>query len=187
METPEGTMPNAPRPGNTVQGGAMKALTIIRHAKSSWQYAGMDDVDRPLNHRGRRDAPRMGRQMARRGLAPDCFLSSPANRAITTARAIAEQIGFPGQGILEIPRLYDADVTDLVEVVRTQQSGHAHVALVAHNPGCTDLLRYLTGQNFDSIPTCAVAHTSLAIDDWQNLRARCATLRFLDVPRSLTG
>ena len=163
----------------------MKALTVIRHAKSSWQHAGMDDFDRPLNHRGRRDAPRMGRHLARRGFAPDTVLSSPAARAIATARAIAEEIRYPPEGIAEINRLYEADVTDLVEVVRGQDPHHSHILLVAHNPGCTDLIRYLTGQDIESIPTCAVAHTTLAIQDWKDLRARCATLQFLDVPRAL--
>lgn len=163
----------------------MKTLTIIRHAKSSWHISGIDDFDRPLNHRGRRDAPRMGNHLSRRGLRPDCFLSSPANRAIYTAKAIARALDFPQADILEHPELYEADVTDLVEVLRKTDPGRCHVVLVAHNPGCSDLVRYVTGEDIDSLPTCAAAHTSVITEPWATLSAGCASLVYLDVPRSI--
>ena len=75
----------------------MKTLFLIRHAKSSWEYTALPDKDRPLNDRGKRDAPKMGKRLAKRDVTPDLILSSPARRALTTAE-IRQEAQLQAQG-----------------------------------------------------------------------------------------
>ena len=69
----------------------MKTLVLVRHAKSSWGKPGLEDRDRPLSRRGKRDAPRMGKRLAKQGVKPDLVLSSPARRALATAPSISSE------------------------------------------------------------------------------------------------
>ena len=96
----------------------MKKLVLIRHAKSSWKNPGLRDFDRPLNKRGKADAPEMGRRLALRSLMPDRLLSSPAKRAIRTAEIIAGAIGFPAGRISRMDRLYGAGVAELIGILQ---------------------------------------------------------------------
>ena len=97
----------------------MKLLTLIRHAKSDWRYEGLSDFERPLNARGRRNAPQMGQHL-RNFLPPlDCLVASPANRAITTARLPADELGVDKDAIVVIPALYLAAPADMLEVVKS--------------------------------------------------------------------
>lgn len=147
----------------------MKTLLILRHAKSSWKRPDLDDHDRPLNARGRRDAPRMGALLRRRGLTPDLVVSSTAVRARTTAEQVAEESGYGGQVTLD-RRLYLAAPEALVDVVGSLGGGAARVLVVGHNPGLEDLLARLTGAA-EALPTAALAQVALPIAAWRELRA----------------
>ncbi|MFM7274917.1 MAG: SixA phosphatase family protein, partial [Gammaproteobacteria bacterium] len=95
----------------------MKRLILCRHAKSSWADPGMADIDRPLNDRGKRDAPEMGRRLRERGVAPDLVVSSGARRARATARRIAAELGIDGDAVTIVERLYEASVATWLAVI----------------------------------------------------------------------
>ena len=131
----------------------MKILTLIRHAKSSWKYGGLDDLDRPLNRRGNRDAPLMGDILAARDCRPDVIHTSPALRALRTAEAIAAGIGYPQQRIVLDERLYHADTHDMLDVIQSLDESLGWVACVGHNPGFTETASYLARRRFAHVPT----------------------------------
>ena len=112
----------------------MKTLLLVRHAKSSWDHPGVDDHDRPLNARGRRDAPEMGRRLAERGLVPDRILSSTALRARTTAQLIAEGLGFDVDRIILDERLYAASADEVLRVIGEIDGDVGTAMVVGHNP-----------------------------------------------------
>lgn len=144
----------------------MKTLTLIRHAKSSWKYTGLDDLDRPLNSRGWRDGPLMGDVLAGRGCRPDTVVTSPALRALRTAEMIAAAIGYPQQKIVLDARLYHADTDELLDVVKSMDESLQWVACVGHNPGLTDLANHLSRQRFENVPTCGVVEMHFDSDRW---------------------
>jgi len=156
----------------------MKFLTLIRHAKSSRDTPGPDEL-RPLNPRGLHDAPAMGKYLdATFRFAPDIIVSSPATRAIHTARLIAEGIGFNEWQIKEDPRIYEAPVPSLMEVIHDQPDEFGHVCLVGHNPGMENLTNWLCGSRavFDVV-TCAVIMLELDISSWPKAGEGTARLR----------
>ncbi len=162
----------------------MKRLILVRHAKSSWKDPGLVDRDRPLNGRGRRDAPEMGRRLAARDVAPDVLVTSPARRARKTARKIADALGYPRDGILEEETVYEASLPDLLAVVRGLDPDWDEVLLVGHNPGLTDLANFLLpGRPFVNLPTCGVACVDLPVDGWDEAGEGAGRLVFHDAPR----
>lgn len=161
----------------------MLQLTLIRHAKSSWDEAGLRDFDRPLNARGQRDAPKMGKLIGTHGLVFDQIVASPALRAISTARLIAEQLGSAETAIQTLRALYDASVDELLQCVQSLDSQHHRVALVAHNPGLTGLCNFLSGEMIGNLPTCAVAVIEFSLDDWQAVYRESGTLKALLTPK----
>ena len=112
----------------------MKKLFLIRHAKSSWEYTALPDKDRPLNDRGKRDAPKMGKRLAKRDVKPDLILSSPARRALTTAEIIAKKLDYKRKNIVVEDRLYSSAVHDLLNVVQKLGDKLERVMLLAIIP-----------------------------------------------------
>ncbi len=148
--------------------GLMKTLLILRHAKSSWKQPGLADHDRPLNRRGNRDAPRVGRLLRRQALTPDLIVSSTAERARVTAAQVAEGAGYGGP--VELDRqLYLADPEAIVDVVRGLGGEASRVLVVGHNPGLQELVARLTGKD-EVLPTAALAQIELPIAGWAELR-----------------
>jgi len=146
----------------------MKTLLVLRHAKSSWNESGLADHDRPLNERGERDAPRVGKRLRQQRLAPDLIISSDAVRARMTAEAVAEAAGHAGPIRFE-PLLYHAAPDDILVVLRAAPEPNAHtVMIVGHNPGLEALVAQLTGESQD-LPTAALAQINLPIDQWRDL------------------
>jgi phosphohistidine phosphatase len=145
----------------------MKTLLILRHAKSSWKNAGLADHDRPLNKRGQRDAPRVGRRLRDENLTPDLILSSTAKRALDTAEAVAEASGYEGE-IESRPDLYMADPEAYLRALRGLSDDFQCVMVIGHNPGLEELLEALTGEAA-AMPTAALAHVELPLKRWQDL------------------
>lgn len=145
----------------------MKTLLILRHAKSSWADPGMADHDRPLNDRGKRDAPRMGKLIAEQGLHPDFVISSSAKRARSTAKRVIEGGDFtcPKQLLEE---LYLAPADTYIETLRQLGDAGDRVLAIGHNPGLEQLVATLTG-NFETLPTAALVHIEFDIDSWSQL------------------
>ena len=146
----------------------MKTLLVLRHAKSSWSDTSLDDHERPLNTRGRRDAPRMGELVFEHRLAPDVILSSDAVRARLTAEAVAQAARYTGDILLD-RRLYLASSRDILAVLRTvRETTAGTIMIVGHNPGMEELVAQLTGEQQD-LPTAALAQIGLLIDRWRDL------------------
>lgn len=164
----------------------MKTLILVRHAKSSWKDDSLADRDRPLNRRGKRDAPEMGRRLAARGGAPDLIVSSPAVRALTTARMIAEAVGYPEAAIREDERLYLAAATELLEAIRGLDDGHDRVFLFGHNPGLTELVNELSKPAVENVPTCGVVELRLTADRWVDVSPETVRRANFDTPKAVS-
>lgn len=162
----------------------MKNLILIRHAKSSWDDPALDDRDRPLNGRGKRDAPLMGTVLKARALSPDRMIASPARRAFKTAKLIAKEIGFPIADIALDTRIYLAEAKVLLELVQQLPDEAGQVVLFGHNPGFTDLLNLLTEAGIGNVPTCGVASIEFAVDAWSAVCPGAGRLRFFDYPKA---
>ncbi len=146
----------------------IRHLLLIRHAKSDWGDASLADFDRPLNERGRRDAPTMGDRLAASGIHPDRIVSSPAKRARSTTKAIARQLGFPVHDIDWINELYLASPADILDVIRSCPAETNTLVIVSHNPGITELANHLCDAPIDNIPTCGVVHLRADCDTWSH-------------------
>ncbi len=145
----------------------MKTLLILRHAKSSWKNTYLADHDRPLNKRGKQDAPRMGKLIRDEDLMPDVIISSTANRAISTAEEVALASDFEGE-IKYTRDFYHAWVDTFIDIIQNLPDEYERVMIVGHNPGLEELVGALTGQG-ERMPTAALAHIQLPIDQWQDL------------------
>lgn len=161
-----------------------KRLTLVRHAKSDWADPTLDDFDRPLNARGTRDAPEMAARLVARKLVPTLILTSPALRALTTARVFARVLGCPARRFREVPEAYLASPEQLLEVVRGAGSA-AHVMVFGHNPGISELAQRLaTDQDTVDMPTCAVASYRAPVAHWKDLAFAGAERDYYDYPKN---
>ncbi len=151
----------------------MKTLILIRHAKSDWSDFSARDFDRKLNARGKRDAPVMGQRLASRDIQPDTFIVSTACRAKATARLMAPALGFSFEDIDWRDELYMASPSTMKSVIRQTADHIQTLALLAHNPGITELANQLTAANISNIPTCGVAILELPVDHWAELNHAC--------------
>jgi phosphohistidine phosphatase len=160
----------------------MKTLVLVRHAKSAWNDPTLADHDRPLNARGRRDAPEMGRRLRERGTVPDAILSSTAVRARTTAEAIAAALGLDDARLVLDERLYGSSPETILEVVAGVDDEVSTVMVVAHDPGMSDLAFRLSGE-IDHMPTGAVAEFRFPAWTWAELAASEPVEVRFDTPR----
>ena len=162
--------------------GAMKALFLVRHAKSSRDDPTLSDRARPLDDRGRRDAPRMGKRLAGRDVKPDLIVSSPALRALTTAQLIADEIGYERERIVVDDRLYASSADALLAIVRALDKKLERVMLFGHNPEFTELARRLSNEIAD-MPTCAVAEFRYDTTLWRDVGEAAPSKVTLDTPK----
>ena len=156
----------------------------MRHAKSSWDDASLSDFERPLNDRGLRSAPFMGKLMHEKGLEPALVLSSPAERAKQTALLVKEAGGFSHK-IQFDHRIYEATPYSLAQVTSEIDDANSSAMLVGHNPGMEGFIRYLTG-NLEPMPTAALAVIDLNIDKWNEINDGCGELQNIYRPKDLT-
>src|SRR5579862_722860 len=160
----------------------MKLLILVRHAKSSRDDPMLADKDRPLKDRGMRDAPKMGRRLAKRDLHPDLILSSPARRALATAEIIAKKLDYPESKIVVRDRLYEAEADDLLDVVSELDDGLHTVMLFGHNPGLFELAHRFSSE-ITRLPTCAVVEITFPMKSWSDLDAAKPTKVEFDYPK----
>ena len=160
-----------------------KRLTIIRHAKSSWENPDFDDHDRPLNSRGLRNAPEMGARLAKRNWLPDLFLASTARRARDTVALLAGKVGYAEERIVFDDRLYLAEPAEWRSVIRPFPVEATHIACVGHNPGVTELANHFSSEYIDNVPTCGLIDMRFEVDAWADLfAAKPVTFEF-DFPK----
>lgn len=160
----------------------MKTLFLIRHAKSSWDNAALPDKDRPLSDRGKRDAPKMGKRLAKRDVKPDLILSSPAMRALTTAEIIAKRLDYKLKEIVVDDRLYAGEADDLLKLIHELGDTLKRVMLFGHNPELTDLAHRLSSE-ITHMPTCAVAEFTFDAKSWSNIGKAKPAKVALDYPK----
>jgi phosphohistidine phosphatase len=160
----------------------MKTLFLVRHAKSSRDDISLPDKDRPLDDRGKRDAPKMGERLAKRDARPDLILTSPARRARATAEIIARKLDYKLKDIVVDARLYAAAVDDLLEVIYGLDDELERVALFGHNPELTALAHRLSGEITD-MPTCAIAEFTFNAKAWSNIGKATLEKVALDYPK----
>lgn len=145
----------------------MKTLLILRHAKSSWKHPELGDFDRPLNKRGRAQAPYIGCVLREESLTPDLIIASPARRARETAETVAASCGYEETVELE-PSFYPGEPLDYLTALRGVPEPARSVLVVGHNPGLEELLEALTGAG-EALPTAALAQVELPITNWRAL------------------
>lgn len=162
---------------------SLRTLTLIRHAKSSWKDTSLSDFERPLNKRGRENAPMMGRMLYKAGTRFDLVITSPAVRALTTARMITAELDYPEQSLIEEPRLYGATRDELLEIVHQLPDEKSQVALVAHNPGLTEFCNFLSDEDISNLPTCGIAGIDFELDTWQAVYRGTGKLSCFEYPR----
>jgi phosphohistidine phosphatase len=161
----------------------MKTLLLLRHAKSSWNDASLKDFDRPLNERGLRAAPLVGRFMREQKISPDLLLCSPARRARETV-ALVKQAAHWDAPVRFDERIYEAGVEQLIEVISQIEEKVNKALLVGHNPGMEALIFQLTGEE-KRVPTAALAQVTLDIEKWGKTHTDCGTLDWLVKPKQL--
>lgn len=165
----------------------MKTLYLIRHAKSSWDDPTEDDFSRPLNHRGKKDAPRMAKRLKEKKVFPDVMISSPAERAKLTCLEFAKIFEFDKDKILWQPKLYHATEDALLSVV-SELEDHPRdqeeiVFLFAHNPGLTLFANSLFNASIMNIPTCGIVGGHLNVNKWEQVYFGCGKVFFTEFPK----
>ncbi len=144
----------------------MKTLILVRHAKSDWSDATLADFDRPLNERGRGDAPRMAAALVARGYVPTAMMTSPAVRAYTTARIYAEAFGVPENDLSINEELYEASAKTIHDAIRTFPDHAETAAMFGHNPGMNSVVQAFADDFIGNLPTCASVVIRAHVDTW---------------------
>ena len=162
----------------------MKTLILIRHAKSSWDAPGLSDFDRPLNERGKKDAPEMAERLKEKGIKVDQFVSSPAKRAKKTAKYFAEVFGQPKEDIVLVDVLYAANISVFRKVVGELENKNDVVAIFSHNPDITEYAASLTNVKVDDMPTCAMFAVQAETNDWAEFETVEKKFLFFDYPKN---
>lgn len=161
----------------------MKTVLFVRHAKSSWGNFSMSDADRPLNERGKRNAPEMAKRLLNKGVTIDAFLSSPATRAYTTAVLFAQEFEIDSAKIIVIPELYMAGNEVFNRVIAEASAAADTIAVFSHNHGITDFVNSLTEIKVDNMPTCSIFAVSADIENWKDFSAADKKFLFFDYPK----
>lgn len=163
----------------------MKQLVVVRHAKSSWKSDVRDDFDRPLNDRGHHDAPLMARRLQSKFPEINAFVSSTANRALTTAHYFAEVYNVDKQQVMEVPALYHAAPDVFFDVISGFNDALHNVAVFSHNPGITEFVNQLTTVRIDDMPTCAMFAIQVKTESWQNFQTAEKSFLYFDYPKNI--
>ena len=159
-----------------------RTLILVRHAKSSWDSLDLPDTERPLADRGKRDAPMMGKRLAKQQGKPDLILSSPARRALTTAEIIASELGYKTKDIVVDDRLYATDPETLLAVIGGLNDKLKCVMFFGHNPEISELAHRLSA-DIAPLPTCSVAQFTFESKSWATIGSVKAEKVFLDYPK----
>ncbi|RYE00608.1 MAG: histidine phosphatase family protein [Sphingobacteriales bacterium] len=162
----------------------MKVLLLVRHAKSSWDDITMKDFDRPLNERGKKDAPEMAERVKEQGLKISYFVSSPAKRAKRTARYFAEAFGKDKDDIQVLENLYEPTAQAFADAVAALPDGEDVVAIFSHNPAITEYVNSLANVRVDDMPTCGVFAVAMDEKSWSAFASADKRFLFFDYPKN---
>ncbi|MDX8388769.1 MAG: histidine phosphatase family protein [Ghiorsea sp.] len=145
----------------------MKSLLLIRHAKADWGTPGSRDYDRVLNPRGLRDAADMGQRIQAKNKVPDLFVASTAKRAEMSTQLMTQAMGYTIKNVEWFENLYLAMPSTILKVIMDTGDTLSSLALLAHNPGITELAEQLSGEYIGDMPTSAVVHLTAPINHWK--------------------
>lgn len=165
----------------------MKNITLIRHAKSSWDHPDLPDIDRPLGPRGLRDAPVMADFLHKKNPNIDLWLTSPSERTKATAKFFQAAFGLDESAVLTLEELYHASADQLLGIVRGISATVSTVAIFGHNPGLTDFANLLChdADYIENIPTCAIVGISFPVNDWRMVKIKSSKREFFYLPRKI--
>ncbi len=162
----------------------MKRLLMVRHAKSDWGDLSLRDFDRPLNKRGKENAPDMGNRLRNRHYYIDQIVSSSSKRTKQTSKLIAAAIGYNKKEIVWVDDLYHADSRKIKEIIYTIDKSVDSAMVVCHNTGITDFVNSLCGYVTDNLPTCGMVAFEVHCKKWKDFDLAEKKLVFYDYPRS---
>lgn len=163
----------------------MKKLCLFRHAKSTYGTLGTEDLMRPLHPMGLIDAPKMANILKNTyKFKPDLILASYAQRALLTAQALCDALGYNKEKIRIEKSLYEAGVEDLLEDIKLVDNKTKNLLIVGHNPGLTLLANFLVDTHVTNLPTCGVVAIEFDTNSWENISAAASKLLFFDEPKN---
>lgn len=162
----------------------MKRIGLIRHAKSSWKDSSCQDIDRPLNRRGKSNAALMGRRLCEQEPNWSRIYCSPAKRARQTAYLISQMVGLTEGNIEIIPSLYAFNYEELLSWIRSLERNEDRLLIVGHNPAITDLVNFLALSDLEKIPTCGVALLKLNTVNWCQAGVGMGKITYYDYPKN---
>ena len=164
----------------------MKTLLLLRHAKSSWEYPELQDWERPLNKRGRKDAPKMGKWLKKNFNKPDLVLTSHSVRTLATISKAGKELGLKGKDYLPEPRLYHASPSTLWDIIRSFPDHENTAIVVGHNPGLTEFANEICPDNsVDNIPTCGAYAVKFRCSEWKDANQDNSEFLFFQYPKNL--
>lgn len=161
----------------------MKILLLVRHAKSSWDNSLLSDFDRPLNERGKENAPVMAHRLKQKKIKIEAFVSSPAKRAKKTAKIFMKELGADEDELILVPSLYDASVNDFYKAIEDLKDTFNCVALFSHNPGITDFINSLDCHPVYNMPTSGVYAIEIHTEKWHQFKDAEKKFLFFDFPK----
>lgn len=162
-----------------------KTLILVRHAKSSWKDATLNDIERPLNKRGTKDASKMGKYLYKEGIIPDAIFSSPGLRALTTARLLCVELGMKPTDIKVRENLYTFKSEELFHSLRVIKNKYDTVMIIGHNPAITNITNYFSGSEINNVPTCGVVVLKFSLVSWDEINKKKAKLKSYFYPKKL--
>jgi phosphohistidine phosphatase len=162
----------------------MKQLLLVRHAKSDWGNPGLDDADRPLNERGKKDAPMMAKRLLDKKVKIEAFIASPAKRAAKTAKIFAETFQRKKGDIIFEEELYLAETDTIRSVISSISDKYKTIAVFTHNFGITNFANTLTEVRIDNIPTCGVFAVKVDCESWTDFNQAKKEFWFFDYPKA---
>jgi phosphohistidine phosphatase len=163
----------------------MKYLTVIRHAKSSWEEPGLEDIDRPINFRGKKAIATMGAFLKVKKIVPGLIITSPAVRARKTAEGIGKILNYPTEKIKIERNVYFGAVADLTSIIFSLPDKFQDVFLIGHEPLLSALIFRLTGNELPKFPTCSVYRIQWAVKKWGDASHQKGKCEFYVYPKML--
>ncbi len=158
----------------------MKKVYLIRHAKSDWKKS-VEDFQRPLNKRGKKDAELMANRLKNFDIKPDVIYSSPAKRAKSTAKIMAKILNYPKDEIIYKKELYESSLEDYLNLIKSIGDNFQNLFIIGHNPTITEAGEYLSGTILTNMPTCSIVCIEFETDSFADIRQ--GKLSFFDYPK----
>jgi len=160
-----------------------KTLQIVRHAKSSWDYNDISDIDRPLKLKGIQSAYEMARRIKIRNALPELIITSPANRAIHTAIIFARVFEFPLSKIKVEENLYATEEDFITDLIKKTDNSISSLMVFGHNPELTNLVNIFVKNTIENISTAGIVTLIFDIEKWKDISKKKLVSEQFDFPK----